>query len=145
MKDWYNYVEFFFSVIIIFVDDELLMVSVNIGFLVIEGQVVQIFFFVLSVIDIDFEDLIICFVLEDQFLEEKEEERGWDLVVGFFYLSQFLGEMLLRQVELFLFFEEEDWYYVGKEGFYETVVIEWFQRDIMEGKVFYYYFGFYSF
>ncbi|XP_062869848.1 FRAS1-related extracellular matrix protein 2a [Trichomycterus rosablanca] len=115
MTDGRNDVEFLFPITIVPTDDESPVINANTGLVVFKKQLVPISPLMLSAADIDSEDSTIRFSIEPPVSTS--------------------GELLLRQSEA-----PEDpssWKFISKDGVYEKVVTEWFQKDITDGKLFY--------
>ncbi|XP_068134549.1 FRAS1-related extracellular matrix protein 3 [Hyperolius riggenbachi] len=119
MDDGKHRVELLYPITVSPTDDEPPVLNANTGLTMPEKSVALISPFMLSATDIDSEDSTILFVLH------KPHSQ--------------LGELLLRQLEEPG--EEEGWKYLPEEGVYERVVIEWYQKDIMDGKLFYRHVG----
>ncbi|XP_066507695.1 FRAS1-related extracellular matrix protein 2a isoform X1 [Hoplias malabaricus] len=115
MTDGKNEVEFLFPITVVPMDDEPPIINANTGLVLFKNQMMPISPLMLSAADIDSEDSTIKFVVEPP-------------------LSN-IGEVLLRQSEA-----PEDpssWKFNTEDGMYEKVVMEWIQKDIIDGKLFY--------
>ncbi|MFT7807597.1 FRAS1-related extracellular matrix protein 3 isoform X1 [Arapaima gigas] len=115
MTDGSHEVEFLFPITVVPTDDEPPVINANTGLVLFKNEVMQISPFILSATDIDSEDSTIKFILEGPYST--------------------LGELLLRQTE-----PPEDqtaWKFSATDEMFEQVVTEWFQQDILDGKLFY--------
>ena len=119
MTDGSNEVEFLFPITIAPTDDEPPIINANTGVVLFKNEVMQISPFILSATDIDSEDSTIKFVLEAPYST--------------------VGELLLRQVEPPS--DPSTWKFSETDEMFEQVVIEWFQQDILDGKLFYRHIG----
>uniref|UniRef100_H3DK22 Fras1 related extracellular matrix 3 n=1 Tax=Tetraodon nigroviridis TaxID=99883 RepID=H3DK22_TETNG len=115
MSDGSNEVEFLFPITIAPTDDEPPIINANTGLVLFKNEVLQISPFILSATDIDSEDSTIKFILEAPYST--------------------VGELLLKQVEPPT--DPSLWKYSETDDMFEQVVNEWFQQDILEGKLFY--------
>uniref|UniRef100_A0A8C7ZI10 Fras1 related extracellular matrix 3 n=1 Tax=Oryzias sinensis TaxID=183150 RepID=A0A8C7ZI10_9TELE len=119
MTDGRNEVEFLFPITIAPTDDEPPIINANTGLVLYKNEIMQISPFILSATDIDSEDSTIKFVLEAPYST--------------------VGQLVLRQVE-----PPEDpsqWKFSETDEMFERVVTEWFQQDILNGKLFYRHIG----
>uniref|UniRef100_F6SBL8 FRAS1-related extracellular matrix protein 2 n=1 Tax=Monodelphis domestica TaxID=13616 RepID=F6SBL8_MONDO len=120
-------VQFLFPITLVPVDDQAPVLNANTGLGLAEGDTVPIPPLALSATDIDSEDSMILFVLEPPFSAT--------------------GQLLLRQTHPPRDGEEltgGPWRQVvdSQQGtLYEKSVIEWRQRDIVEGRLFYRHIG----
>ncbi|KAA0722212.1 FRAS1-related extracellular matrix protein 2 ECM3 -like protein [Triplophysa tibetana] len=115
MTDGSNEVEFLFPITIAPTDDEPPIINANTGIALFKNEVMQISPFILSATDIDSEDSTIKFILEEPY--------------------SLIGELLLKQAE-----PPQDpsaWKFSSTDEMFEQVVTEWFQQDILDGKLFY--------
>ncbi|XP_037403103.1 FRAS1-related extracellular matrix protein 2a [Pygocentrus nattereri] len=115
MTDGKNEVEFLFPITVVPTDDEPPIINANTGLVLFKNQMMPISPLMLSAVDIDSEDSTVKFTLEPP-------------------LSA-IGEVLLRQSEA-----PEDpssWKFSTEDGMYEKAVVEWIQKDITDGKLFY--------
>eukprot|EP00079_Xenopus_tropicalis_P012743 XP_002940127.2 PREDICTED: FRAS1-related extracellular matrix protein 3 [Xenopus tropicalis] len=122
LDDGKHRVELLYPISVAPTDDEPPVLNANTGLNLREKGLALISPFMLSATDIDSEDSTIHFVLQEP-------------------LGR-LGEMLLRQPD-----EpegEEGWKYLPQEGIYEKGVIEWYQKDILDGKLHYRHLGSHS-
>lgn len=119
MTDGSNEVEFLFPITIAPTDDEPPIINANTGLVLFKNEVMQISPFILSATDIDSEDSTIKFILEMPYST--------------------VGELLLRQID-----PPSDpslWKFSETDEMFEQVVTEWFQQDILDGKLFYRHIG----
>lgn len=113
--------QFLFPITLVPVDDQPPVLNANTGLTLSEGETVPILPFALSATDMDSDDSLLLFGLES---------------------PSTTGHLLLRQAHPP--HEVQDlirspW---RKQGvFYEKIVTEWRQQDIMEGRLFYKHFG----
>ncbi|KAM4706610.1 FRAS1-related extracellular matrix protein 3 [Discoglossus pictus] len=119
LDDGRHRVELLYPITVSPIDDEPPVLNANTGLSLAEKGLALISPFMLSATDIDSEDSTILFVLQEP-------------------LSQ-LGEIILIQVEEPT--EEDGWRYLPEEGIYEKVVTEWYQKDILDGKLHYRHVG----
>ncbi|KAI1883643.1 hypothetical protein AGOR_G00233680 [Albula goreensis] len=119
MTDGSNEVEFLFPITIAPTDDEPPIINANTGLVLFKNEIMQISPFILSATDIDSEDSTIKFILEAPYST--------------------LGEVLLRQVEPPA--DPSAWKFSETDEMFEQVVTEWFQQDILDGKLFYRHIG----
>ncbi|KAL1023755.1 hypothetical protein UPYG_G00045680 [Umbra pygmaea] len=115
MTDGSNEVEFLFPITIAPTDDEPPIINANTGLVLFKNEIMQISPFILSATDIDSEDSTIKFILETPYST--------------------VGELLLRQVEPPT--DPSLWKFSETDEMFEQVVTEWFQQDILDGKLFY--------
>ncbi|KAL6487767.1 hypothetical protein MHYP_G00043930 [Metynnis hypsauchen] len=115
MTDGTNEVEFLFPITIAPTDDEPPIINANTGIVLFKNEMMQISPFILSATDIDSEDSTIKFILEEPYSA--------------------IGELLLRQVEPPA--DASAWKFSATDEMFEQVVTEWFQQDILDGKLFY--------
>ncbi|XP_075449299.1 FRAS1-related extracellular matrix protein 2 [Ascaphus truei] len=115
MSDGQYQVEFLFPITVVPTDDEPPIVNANTGLMLSEKEVQPLTPFVLSATDIDSEDSSILFTLEPPYSS--------------------LGEIVLRQTEIPQ--DPSGWRFIQKLEVYEKVVREWYQQDILDGKLFY--------
>lgn len=115
MTDGSNEVEFLFPITIAPTDDEPPIINANTGIVLHKKEIMQISPFILSATDIDSEDSTIKFVLAAPYST--------------------VGELLLRQVEPPA--DPSTWKFSETDEMFEQVVTEWFQQDILDGKLFY--------
>ncbi|XP_031415899.1 FRAS1-related extracellular matrix protein 3 [Clupea harengus] len=115
MTDGSNEVEFLFPITIAPTDDEPPIINANTGIALQKNEMMQISPFILSATDIDSEDSTIKFILEAPYST--------------------VGELLLRQVEPPA--DPSTWKFSETDEMFEQVVTEWFQQDILDGKLFY--------
>uniref|UniRef100_A0AAR2LKM0 Calx-beta domain-containing protein n=1 Tax=Pygocentrus nattereri TaxID=42514 RepID=A0AAR2LKM0_PYGNA len=115
MMDGTNEVEFLFPITIAPTDDEPPIINANTGIVLFKNEMMQISPFILSATDIDSEDSTIKFILEEPYSA--------------------IGELLLRQVEPPA--DASAWKFSATDEMFEQVVTEWFQQDILDGKLFY--------
>lgn len=110
-------VQFLFPITLVPVDDQPPVLNANTGLMLAEGETVPILPFALSATDMDSDDSLLLFVLES---------------------PSTTGHLLLRQAHPPHDVEElirSPW---RKQGaFFEKMVTEWRQEDIMEGRLFY--------
>uniref|UniRef100_A0A4W5NXS4 Fras1 related extracellular matrix 3 n=1 Tax=Hucho hucho TaxID=62062 RepID=A0A4W5NXS4_9TELE len=119
MTDGSNEVEFLFPITIAPTDDEPPIINANTGLVLFKNEIMQISPFILSATDIDSEDSTIKFILESPYST--------------------VGELILRQVE-----PPSDpslWKFRETDEMFEQVVTEYFQQDILDGKLFYRHIG----
>ncbi|KAK6494141.1 FRAS1-related extracellular matrix protein 2-like [Huso huso] len=119
MTDGRHEVEFLFPITIAPTDDEPPIINANTGLVLFKNEIMQISPFILSATDIDSEDSSIKFIVEPPYST--------------------IGELLLRQAE-----QPSDlsaWQFSESEEMFEQVVTEWFQQDILDGKLFYRHIG----
>ncbi|XP_007950639.1 FRAS1-related extracellular matrix protein 2 [Orycteropus afer afer] len=118
-------VQFLFPITLVPVDDQPPVLNANTGLTLAEGETVPILPLTLSATDMDSDDSLLLFVLESPYSTT--------------------GHLLLRQTHPPL---EEEELVTGpwrKQGaFYERIVTEWQQRDILEGRLFYRHSGSHS-
>ncbi|XP_076004144.1 FRAS1-related extracellular matrix protein 3 [Genypterus blacodes] len=119
MTDGSNEVEFLFPITIAPTDDEPPIINANTGLVLFKNEVMQLSPFILSATDIDSEDSTIKFILEAPYST--------------------VGELLLRQVEPPS--NPSLWKFSETDEMFEQVVTEWFQQDILDGKLFYRHIG----
>ncbi|KAK7166140.1 hypothetical protein R3I93_006042 [Phoxinus phoxinus] len=115
MTDGSDEVEFLFPITIAPTDDEPPIINANTGIVLFKNEVMQISPFILSATDIDSEDSTIKFILEEPFSA--------------------IGELLIKQVEPPP--DPSVWKFSATDEMFEHVVTEWFQQDILDGKLFY--------
>ncbi|KAJ8000694.1 hypothetical protein DPEC_G00183020 [Dallia pectoralis] len=119
MTDGSNEVEFLFPITIAPTDDEPPIINANTGLVLFKNEIMQISPFILSATDIDSEDSTIKFILEVPYST--------------------VGVLLLRQVEPPA--NPSLWKFSETDEMFERVVTEWFQQDILDGKLFYRHIG----
>eukprot|EP00062_Callorhinchus_milii_P013911 gi/632962602/ref/XP_007897409.1/ PREDICTED: FRAS1-related extracellular matrix protein 3 [Callorhinchus milii] len=119
MTDGRHQVEFLFSITIAPTDDEPPIINANTGLVLFKNEILQISPFILSATDIDSEDSTIKFTIEPPYSN--------------------LGQLVLRQDKVPE--EPSAWNYVEDDGVYEMVVTEWYQLDILDGKLYYRHIG----
>ncbi|XP_067889545.1 FRAS1-related extracellular matrix protein 3 [Heterodontus francisci] len=119
MSDGKHRVEFLFPITIAATDDEPPIINANTGLVLFKNEMLQISPFILSATDIDSEDSTIRFVLEPPYST--------------------IGALLLRQPEVPE--EPAGWKNLQSQGLYEKVVTEWYQQDILDGKLYYRHIG----
>ncbi|MGH0133606.1 UNVERIFIED_CONTAM: hypothetical protein FKN15_053458 [Acipenser sinensis] len=119
MTDGKHEVEFLFPITIVPTDDEPPFINANTGLVLSKNEMVPISPFVLSATDIDSEDSTIKFTIEPPFST--------------------IGEVVLRQSEAPE--DRSSWTFIADDEVFEKVVTEWFQQDIMSGKLFYRHVG----
>ncbi|XP_072514172.1 FRAS1-related extracellular matrix protein 2a [Salminus brasiliensis] len=115
MTDGKNDVEFLFPITVVPTDDEPPIINANTGLVLFKNQMMPISALMLSAADIDSEDSTIRFTVEPP-------------------LST-IGEVLLRQSEAPE--NPSSWKFNTEDGVYEKAVMEWIQKDITDGKLFY--------
>uniref|UniRef100_A0A8C5P888 FRAS1 related extracellular matrix 3 n=1 Tax=Leptobrachium leishanense TaxID=445787 RepID=A0A8C5P888_9ANUR len=119
LDDGRHRVELLYPITVSPTDDEPPVLNANTGLTLAEKSLALISPFMLSSTDIDSEDSTILFVLQEPFSH--------------------LGEMVLREGE-----KPEDgegWTYLPEDGVYEKVVDQWYQRDLLEGRLYYRHIG----
>uniref|UniRef100_UPI00358F97B5 FRAS1-related extracellular matrix protein 2-like isoform X2 n=1 Tax=Myxine glutinosa TaxID=7769 RepID=UPI00358F97B5 len=119
MTDGLHEVEFLFPITVAPTDDEPPVIYANHGLAIDENEIALISQFVLSATDIDSDDSTIHFFIEEP-------------------LSQ-IGKLIFRQFDKPI--DPFVWKYIESEKVYERVVTEWFQIDIMDGKLYYKHVG----
>ncbi|XP_056418856.1 FRAS1-related extracellular matrix protein 3 [Hyla sarda] len=119
LDDGKHQVELLYPITVSPTDDEPPVLNANTGLSLAEKSLALISPFMLSATDIDSEDSTILFVLQEP-------------------LSQ-LGELVLRQTVTPA--EGEEWKHLPEEELYEKVVSEWYQKDIVDGKLYYRHVG----
>uniref|UniRef100_A0A3Q2ZQ24 Fras1 related extracellular matrix 3 n=1 Tax=Kryptolebias marmoratus TaxID=37003 RepID=A0A3Q2ZQ24_KRYMA len=119
MTDGSNEVEFLFPITIAPTDDEPPIINANTGLVLFKNEIMQISPFILSATDIDSEDSTIKFIMEVPFSA--------------------IRELLLRQTEPPT--DPSQWKFSETDEMFEQVVTEWFQQDILDGKLFYRHIG----
>ncbi|CAN2388811.1 Extracellular matrix protein [Pristimantis euphronides] len=119
LDDGNHRVELLYPITVFPTDDEPPVLNANTGLSLTERSLALISPFMLSATDIDSEDSTIVFVLQEP-------------------LSQ-LGELVLRQAETPA--KGEEWKHLLEEQLYEKVVSEWYQKDIVDGKLYYRHVG----
>ncbi|XP_053556187.1 FRAS1-related extracellular matrix protein 3 [Bombina bombina] len=119
LDDGKHRVELLYPITVSPTDDEPPVLNANTGLSLSEKGLALISPFMLSATDIDSEDSTILFVLQEP--------------------NSIMGEFVLRQSEEPI--EEEGWQYHQEEGVYEKVVREWYQKDILDGKLHYKHVG----
>ncbi|XP_069832964.1 FRAS1-related extracellular matrix protein 3 [Dendropsophus ebraccatus] len=119
LEDGKHQVELLYPITVFPTDDEPPVLNANTGLSLAEKSLALISPFMLSATDIDSEDSTILFVLQEPFSH--------------------LGEIVLRQPETPA--EGEEWKHLPEEELYERVVSEWYQKDILDGKLYYRHVG----
>uniref|UniRef100_A0A8C4NEW7 FRAS1 related extracellular matrix 2a n=1 Tax=Eptatretus burgeri TaxID=7764 RepID=A0A8C4NEW7_EPTBU len=119
MTDGLHEVEFLFPITVAPTDDEPPVIYANHGLTIDENGIALISQFVISATDIDSDDSTILFFLEEP-------------------LSK-IGKLIFQQFEKPI--DPFVWKFIKSEGVYERVVTEWFQKDIMDGKLYYKHVG----
>lgn len=119
MTDGHNDVEFLFPITIAPTDDEPPIINANTGLVLFKNEIMQISPFILSATDIDSEDSTIKFIMEAPFSS--------------------IGKLLLRQTEPPT--DPSQWTFSEADEMFEQVVTEWYQQDILDGKLFYRHIG----
>ncbi|KAG8453958.1 hypothetical protein GDO86_000546, partial [Hymenochirus boettgeri] len=118
LEDGKHQVELLYPITVFPTDDQPPVLNANTGLHLHEKGLALISPLMLSATDIDSQDSTIHFVLQEP--------------------STSLGEMVLRQPN-----EpgEDGWTYLPHEGMYESVVTDWHQKDILDGKLHYRHVG----
>ncbi|XP_044133029.1 FRAS1-related extracellular matrix protein 3 [Bufo gargarizans] len=119
LDDGKHQVELLYPITVFPTDDEPPVLNANTGLSLAERSLALISPFILSATDIDSEDSTILFVLQEPFSK--------------------LGELVLRQTETPA--ESEEWIHLPEEELYEKVVREWYQKDIVDGRLYYRHVG----
>ncbi|XP_072552171.1 FRAS1-related extracellular matrix protein 2-like [Salminus brasiliensis] len=119
MTDGKNEVEFLFPVTIVPQDDEPPVVNVNTGLVVVKGELQPILPVALSATDVDSENGHLKFTLVPPYPS--------------------MGQVLLRQTQPPT--DISSWRFSETDRVFERVTVEWYQSDILEGKLFYRHIG----
>ncbi|KAM8834642.1 FRAS1-related extracellular matrix protein 2-like isoform 2-T2 [Synchiropus picturatus] len=119
MSDGKNQVEFLFPITIVPTDDEPPIVNANTGLVLFKHQMTQISPLMLSAADVDSEDSTVKFTVVSPFSKT--------------------GAVVLRQSDAPE--EPESWKFNAEDELYEKEVVEWLQKDITDGKLFYKHVG----
>ncbi|XP_053702923.1 FRAS1-related extracellular matrix protein 2-like isoform X1 [Synchiropus splendidus] len=119
MSDGKHQVEFLFPITIVPTDDEPPIVNANTGLLLFKHQMMPISPLMLSAADVDSEDSTIKFTVVSPFSKT--------------------GAVILRQSDAPQ--EPESWKFNAEDEVYEKEVVEWLQKDITDGKLFYKHVG----